>query len=92
MPTLKETPVSTQRARMRTLQHQMPRPTNPLDPIFRRLAPSQENHPLHPLRRDGVDDLLREFLPALVGVRVCGVGADRQAGVEEEHTAVGPGG
>jgi hypothetical protein len=79
MPTLKEPPMSTQRARMRTPQNQMLARTNPLDPHLRRLAPSQENHTLRPLRRHDIYNLLRELLPPFVRVRVGVVGADGEA-------------
>jgi hypothetical protein len=77
---------------MHALQHTMLLAVHLADPLPSGRAPGQEHHAPAPLRRHGVDDLLREALPAVVRVRVRLVGADRQAGVEQEDAAVGPGG
>jgi hypothetical protein len=68
--------MSTERTRVRTLQHQVLTTVNTFHPKFRGFAPSQEHHAFCTLRCYGVDDFLCEFLPALLGVRVGFVGAD----------------
>lgn len=77
---------------MHRLQHAVPVPVDVLDPQARGAAPGQEDDAARALRGHDVDDLLRERLPALLGVRVGRVRANRQAGVEQQHPAVGPGG
>jgi hypothetical protein len=47
---------------------------------------------LCPLLGHEINDLLREFLPAAIRVRVGFVRADSETGIEEEHAAVCPGG
>lgn len=90
MSTIQEPLVRTQRTRMYALQHQVFAPIDLLAPILRWLAPCQEHHALCSLRCDCVDDLLRELLPALFCVRICFVGADSQAGVEEKDASICP--
>lgn len=76
---------------MWALQDEMLGRIDAFDALLSGLTPSQEDDALGTLRGDGVDDLLRELLPALTGVGVGLVRAHGQASVEEEHAAVGPG-
>jgi hypothetical protein len=76
MPIIQEPPMSTERTRVSTLQHQVLAAIDTLHPKFRRFAPSQKHHTLCTLRSHSVDDFLCELLPALLGVRVGFVGAD----------------
>jgi len=87
---VKESPVSTERTRMRTLQHQVLTGVDALDSALRWLAPGQEHHASCTLRSHGVDDLLCELLPSFVRVGVRGVRLHRQACVEQQDAAVGP--
>ena len=61
------------------------------DALRCRRAPGQEDDAHRPALRHGVDDLLREALPAVARVAVGLVRAHREAGVEQENAAVGPG-
>src|SRR4051812_40076631 len=90
MPTLKEPPHRTQRTRMHTHQNTVFLLINLRHSLPRRRSPSQEHHPLIPLLRHEINNLLREFLPAFPGMRVGFVGAHRETCVEEEYSAVGP--
>lgn len=54
-------------------------------------APGHEDDAAGAALRDDLDGALRQALPAAVGVGVGLVGAHRQAGVEQEDAAVGPG-
>jgi len=56
-----------------------------------RRSPSQEHHSSGPLRSNSIYDLLREFLPAAIGMRVGFVSTHGETGVEQEDAAVGPG-
>jgi len=87
---VKESPVSTERTRMRTLQHQVLTGIDALHSALRRLAPGQEYDASCTLRSHSVDDLLCELLPSFVCVRVCGVRLHRQTGVEQQDAAVRP--
>ena len=87
---IKESPVSTERTGMRTLQHQVLGGIDALHSALRRLAPSQEHDTSRTLRSHGVDDLLCKLLPSFVCMRVCSVRLHRQACVEEQDAAVGP--
>lgn len=62
-----------------------------LDSLLSRLAPSQEDYTARTLCSNSINDLLRELLPALSGVRVGLVCAYGQAGVEEKHATLSPG-
>jgi len=84
-------PRRTQRARMHALQHKMLIHRDALHPVLRRRPPSQEHYTIRPDLRHGVDNLLRQQLPALAGVRVCLVLADSKARVQQQDTAVRPG-
>lgn len=90
--TIEETLVCAQRTRMRTLQNQVLAPIHTFYPLLRRLAPSQEDNALGAFGGHGIDDFLRELFPTLAGVRISVVGADGEARIQEEHSAVGPGG
>lgn len=91
MRTIKETPARAQRARMGALQNQVLAAVDALDSLLSRLAPSQEDNTSRALRSDGIDDFLRELLPAFSSVRVGLVCAHSQAGVEKEHATLSPG-
>lgn len=82
----------TQRTRMHTLQHTMRRPIHLRHALTRRISPSQKHDPARAHFGHRVDDFLGEFLPPVVGVAVGFARLDRQAGVEHQHPAVGPGG
>ena len=75
---------------MHGLEHAVPRPIHILDPQPRRLAPRQTHDASGALRGHNIDDLLRELLPSLAGVRVRIVRADSQGGVKEQHATVRP--
>ena len=77
---------------MRRLQNMMLLRVHARDPLRGGRAPGQEDNAARPALRDGVDDLLREALPAVAGVAVGLVRAHGQAGVQQEDAAIGPGG
>lgn len=87
---VKESPVSTERTGVCTLQHQVLAGIDALHSALRRLAPGQEHNTSCTLRSHGIDDLLCELLPTFVCVGVRGVRLDRQACVEQQDAAVGP--
>jgi len=89
---LKPAPTGTQRAGMHTHQHTMPLLIHLANPLPCRRSPRQEHHPSHSLLINNFNNFLRELLPASVCVGICFVSADREAGVQEEDAAVGPGG
>jgi len=76
---------------MHTLQHQMPAPINPHHSLLRRASPRQKDNALFPLPAHGLYHFLREPLPALACMTIRFVCAHGQTGIEEQHTAVGPG-
>jgi len=90
MPTLKPPATRTQRTRMHTRQHTMPLPVHLAHPLSRRTSPRKKHHTPKALLINDINDLLREFLPASVCVGIRFVGADGEAGVEEQDAAVGP--
>ena len=55
---------------MHALQNTMPDSIHFLHPVGSRRPPSQEHHAIGPLLGNNVNDLLREFLPAVVGMAV----------------------
>ena len=55
---------------MNTLQDQMSFAINLCHPLGCRSAPGQEDDASSPGASDDIDDLLREFFPAVVGVAV----------------------
>lgn len=75
---------------MHTLQDAMLIPVNLDNSLAGGLTPSQENHASRPNFRDGIDDLLCEFLPAPVRVTVRFMRSNGQAGIQQQHTPVGP--
>lgn len=77
---------------MHTLQYIMRTLIHPPQPLPRRRSPGKKHHAPRPHFRHGIDNLLGEFLPAVIGVAVGFARFDRQAGVEHQHAAVGPGG
>lgn len=85
-----KSPLSTQRTRVHTLQYAMPSFIHLLHPLSRRLAPSQEHHPLRPPLRRNIDDLLREPLPALLRMAIRFMRSDRKTRVQQQHAAVSP--
>lgn len=77
-------------ARMNALQHAVLRLVDLCHPLPGRRAPSQEHDAPCPRLRHNVNHLLRELLPAVVGVAVGFVSSDREAGVEHQDPVVGP--
>ena len=61
------------------------------DALLGRRAPRHEHDALDTLLVDDLDDALGEALPAAARVAVGLVRLHRQAGVEQQHAAVGPG-
>lgn len=68
---------------MHALQNTMLDPIDFLHPVGSRRPPSQEHYAIGPLLGNNVNDPLREFLPALVGVAVGFVCPNCQAGIQE---------
>lgn len=77
---------------MHTFQHQMLRPFDASTPLLCRRAPGQEHHTSRALRHDRINHLLCKAFPALVCMGVGLVRTNGQARVQEQHSAVGPGG
>jgi hypothetical protein len=90
MPTIKPTSTSTQWTRMNTQQNTMPLLIHLSNPLSRRCTPSQEHNTPRSLRRHNIYDLLRELLPASVRMGIRLMGSNRQAGIEEQDSAIGP--
>lgn len=82
--------MSTQWARMDTLQNQMLSRINPRNSLLSGTSPSQKDNTIDTLLRNSIDDLLREALPSLVSVRVGLVCPHSQARVQHQDAAVGP--
>mmetsp|Transcript_72098 Transcript_72098/g.190117 ORF Transcript_72098/g.190117 Transcript_72098/m.190117 type:complete len:250 (+) Transcript_72098:187-936(+) len=80
-----------QRARVRRLDHLMPRGIDNLALFLREATPKQE-HDVLATRIQDFYHLIGELLPAALGVRVCLVMTlpDRQAGVEQQNSLLSP--
>lgn len=81
--TIQEALVRTQRARMHTSQNQMRLLVDRSNSLLRRRSPSKKNNPFRSSRGHGVDNLLREPLPALVLVAIGIVSTDSKACIQE---------
>jgi hypothetical protein len=55
------------------------------------VAPGQEDHSVCSYPSNQIDCLLGKSLPPLIGVAICLMGTDREAGIEHQNTPVGPG-
>lgn len=75
---------------MDTLKDAMPGLVHLGHPLRRRQSPGQKDDPFGPLFGHGVDDLLGELLPAMLGMTVGLVCTHCQACVQHQHTTFGP--
>lgn len=84
--------VRTQRARMNRLQHAVPFSVDISHALCRGRAPGQKNDAPGTHARDNLQRLLGQALPAFIRMAGGLVGANRQASVEHQDAALGPGG
>lgn len=87
-----EASVSTQGARVHTLENQVLGAVDGGNAFLSGRTPGKKDDAFGPLGSHSVDDFLGEPLPPLAGMRVCLVGTHGQAGVQQKHAAVSPGG
>ena len=85
-----KTPRGTKRARVNGLKHAVFLPVDTSNPFGCRIAPRQKDDSIVAHPSNDVNGLLGKAFPAFARVTICLMCTNRQAGIEQQHTAFSP--